>query len=1260
MLSRASKSFILVLFSIITCFVVLSSSSILYVDKSSIIGTGSPCGEKLNPCPSIKDGISQLNNQVPNTIIVSPGVYDGPSNREVTILNFVDLEIRNQGDEQLIEVDCQTVSFGFDVQNSTLRMSSFVFNNCYGIFGAAIFSRHSYLSLTQTSFYQGKAHLGAAIYMTSNPPTPNTQRSYLMCHGCYFSGNHPISGGGAIYMENSNAIISSSTIKCNSASTAVDVQAVSSDILFKNATISSAAFLCTGDSSVVQAGTMTSLCSQNSACDFSQGDTFSWNEKAVLQQCNNDGTCQGNENCLGCPQDCPSCSFSGTRFDLLDCGSGICTIEPTYPISLNQFKLHHLYTSKKQTGTIMGFFKVEQSSQYVLEAIGSNLGVNVFLNHIDVIQSSFLQTSFNQTFQVRVQANVINVLKVVFYTSSTDSHSNLTISLFENGKNILKPFFSQNVCGDGINDPNEKKCDIGGIKKDFPVCGDGTCNEPKESCLIDCYNVIGTMCDAQLPPVPTPVPQKDTVGYLLNNQRLFSLPGLNHLAHGLDLLTGEELPSYVFDNGYCDNNTFVLIQNMYRLRVHSIPPEYNAEISPECSFDLTSRVFESSKAYKEDKTSQSEISVSATVSGKYSYISASFSAAYSQSESVSIAKNMESMKGGKTVSTKSNCITSTVSRNSVRFHKDFVFDISDIISPDVMAKFIEKYGVFYYKSAVLGGSLETIINVKTSKLASGNSGTIEKSAEISFSGSISAPIGQVSADYSKSMDSSVTEESQKEFSDSSTSSHVIVKGGRVGSFGPDYSTPNNFDQCVRFLHLLILFLFVGDWSQSVDLSPVPIDYTLGLIGDIIPETWLTKERNTSKTMKNLWFQGYQYYLGLEPSSGTLTMFFMYSVEQSKLNITLTQSDRIALSNLTITFYSPDNKTSEMFMVSLPSVGCTKDGCMTEFIFKINSTWELAYVTVVNGSNSNLFDGFNNYVDELIVKTDIDGKTRGYLFHPLSTGTKQGQVRYLPVGIPESISNCQATISFIEDQITGGLVTCLQYSSASGYNVTAPIFPGRTPKLFVADILGLQTFDMPYTMTSNAKTLQPIRASYEFGNRYTVYHTYSGPSNNTKLFSKEVCSTISGSHGAFSIPSPDVETMTEQGYTIKKTKHKLDFFVGKVYGFQVRQNPYLLETQDQSTSVNQGIDYHSSISQSLPPIQIYNFSDPVIILWNCPNDPDDPISQLCNTEPSSLGYVNIYVGATHRLLANQDSIMVFNFDKPTSTEPGPSSNDVDPL
>ena len=216
-------------------------------------------------------------------------------------------------------------------------------------------------------------------------------------------------------------------------------------------------------------------------------------------------------------------------------------------------------------------------------------------------------------------------------------------------------------------------------------------------------------------------------------------------------------------------------------------------------------------------------------------VSASFS--YSQENSVKISREMEQRSSGSLVYTELSCATSKIQMAKYTFHPAFLTALSRLNSSADVVDMIEKYGSHFYSNAVLGGRLSQVTSVSSSFASSKTSSELEAHAKLSFGASVSSPIFSVSGGFSGSIDSSITTEQQEEFESSSTRSSVLTYGGPPGSFGPSSSdAPSNF----------------GDWASAVDLLPVPIEYTLKKISDIIPDAW--KSANGT-SLRAMWLEG---------------------------------------------------------------------------------------------------------------------------------------------------------------------------------------------------------------------------------------------------------------------------------------------------------------------------------------------------------------------------------------------------------------------
>jgi hypothetical protein len=88
-----------------------------------------------------------------------------------------------------------------------------------------------------------------------------------------------------------------------------------------------------------------------------------------------------------------------------------------------------------------------------------------------------------------------------------------------------------------------------------------------------------------------PVPD-DTVGTLLTSQMMFRLPGLEHIQHGIDMVTGQEGAIPIFAFHFCDNTN--VIQDTYRGLTYQVPVELSAIPYPTCDYSTDTKFYSSS------------------------------------------------------------------------------------------------------------------------------------------------------------------------------------------------------------------------------------------------------------------------------------------------------------------------------------------------------------------------------------------------------------------------------------------------------------------------------------------------------------------------------------------------------------------------------------------------------------------------------------------------------------------------------------------
>jgi hypothetical protein len=173
-----------------------------------------------------------------------------------------------------------------------------------------------------------------------------------------------------------------------------------------------------------------------------------------------------------------------------------------------------------------------------------------------------------------------------------------------------------------------------------------------------------------------------------------------------------------------------------------------------------------------------------------------------------------------------DCISSNAEMKKYTFHPVFLTDLSQVASLNDVLRLFNKYGTHYYKKASLGGKLKQITSVDDTFEKSSTEQEMSEQSRLQFSAGVSGlDIFSASFSSSYSLQEESSFEQQREFQTSTSRSRIITYGGAPGSFGPSSNeAPSNF----------------GDWAATVDLLPVPVQYELGRIDEIIPDTWRTK------------------------------------------------------------------------------------------------------------------------------------------------------------------------------------------------------------------------------------------------------------------------------------------------------------------------------------------------------------------------------------------------------------------------------------
>lgn len=216
------------------------------------------------------------------------------------------------------------------------------------------------------------------------------------------------------------------------------------------------------------------------------------------------------------------------------------------------------------------------------------------------------------------------------------------------------------------------------------------------------------------------------------------------------------------------------------------------------------------------------IGVSASLGGSFSAgFSVAASLAFSQEQSVAASTSVETKKAGVLSVTETQCLTYTAQLSHLNLHPSFLSDlVSAALSEedDSMLKVVEKYGTHYFIEAEMGGKLLMTTSTAESYYSTQGEQSVSQSVQTSFSAKVSGygANADAAADYSSATSDGST--NQNDFETASSHSTIISRGGAVGSFGPaNGDGPSNW----------------GEWAQTVDLEPVPINYKLGRIFNLI-------------------------------------------------------------------------------------------------------------------------------------------------------------------------------------------------------------------------------------------------------------------------------------------------------------------------------------------------------------------------------------------------------------------------------------------
>ncbi|KAF2070126.1 hypothetical protein CYY_008556 [Polysphondylium violaceum] len=810
-------------------FVVIPSlvfhSNILFVDPNSTCTNG--CGGFVNPYSTIKAAIHI--SQSFNTIILKDGVYSGNLNTGLDVFDGKPLQIKSLNGKSKTIIDCEGYSYFLKVLNSLLlSLTEITITNCKSNKGGALYLQETDSILTSVQFVNNQASNGGAIYFF---------QSKASLKDIYFENNKVLKNGAAIYSYLSDVLVKGDLTVFRNNQNINSKQ--SRDILCRNSSIEiqdevpfdKSIFKCMDscDPSYLHR----SLCQ-----DVAQKSIPSKPLKC------GDGECNGAESCLSCPNDC-SCHYNGLVQEIFNPTCVVTNSSLKSCQSIRNTTLSPPFIENFLGGVdnvvvrLFGYVSVGSSKILPLMLQGTNFGLIFKINGVPKL--SFNQnTRFNETVSVFLTSKYAHFIEIILFSKNVDGpQRSFILAPFADPKDRL--FYSNLNCGDGIlhdeeqNETSRYYCPVDHKYPQYklePRCGDGICNEEPNSCYMDCFQELTKTCPARTVPENHLSPgfyySEDTLGDLISNQFIWRLPGSEHLSFGMDIMTGEEAPSPLFQFDYCQHIANNIIEDPYRGNVYQIPPELSGKAYPQCTYSTSTDSFNSVQEMSNSQESSSKIDFSAEVEASGGFISGGGGIGFSLEKSSKEASKLSTNVNQRIFKTDLLCKTTflEIDLDRISIHPKLLSDFSNIKDSVEMVGLIKKYGTHFYKKTFMGGKLTHFTITDESEVNTENESEWQESASASLSASVSGPSFSVDASVEASVDKSQSDSSQSQKSESSTTSRILVYGGTPAAFSPasDFSSSPGFTE----------------WASSIDVLPVPIDYQLYPIRHILNQNWVNK------------------------------------------------------------------------------------------------------------------------------------------------------------------------------------------------------------------------------------------------------------------------------------------------------------------------------------------------------------------------------------------------------------------------------------
>ncbi|KYQ89927.1 hypothetical protein DLAC_08497 [Tieghemostelium lacteum] len=805
--------------------------SICFVNSTSVfVDVTSSCLSNCSSIPysSIKRAINGHKTGDLLTIFVNNGNYTGVENCNLDIT--IPVKLISMSGLNSTFINCEFME-GWRITGGHFEIDGFTMNRLRGNFGGALFINNTNSVIRNMRFYNNFASVGACIYQENGEIDLSTS---ILDLGI---ANDLMSSGG-LQCVNCTGTISKNVFQQNSyyldawngKNVSMDVILIDSNMKFEGTT--NPVLSCQGKSSLTNSDLKELCVNPLSTVQFIPPVYNS----SIIPSCG-DSVCDPTlESCLNCPQDCVSCSISGSKLERFNSTTALSPIMVA-DIEFENFMFGHI---SPVAGKISTYIKASRKGLYSFRITGSNVDAILYVDYafaVSIAKGTYEDT----TTRVRWNAKSIHRLTIDIISFSNDVRK-FKIEMASpdtKGKyvRIENEFFSKGICGDGVLDIPEE---AGTCQKDVKVflgnVADPTnCLPNNPACSPPDILPSSTCSDLYTPPGHIPNGYWtgfDTIGLLIENQQIWHVPGIEHLQFGVSGVTNEEGTAPIFDFQYCGETVNKTIQDVYRGLVYTLPESVSVVPLPECSFYIDHETWSNSKEMAESFSIEATYNAKATFSGVFSYLLGGIDdIGMSLSGGVAIATELEEKFAGEILQTSATCksFATSLDQNPV-FSQIFLDDLSAALLPSDFDALVLKYGTHFRNESILGGSLSQFTSLSQQSVETLSELEIKFMASAEFSMSVSIPIIDISADLFGGLNFGLEYENRIKtaYEESTSTSFLLIQGGTPGAYGSQTS--------------------FGEWAQSVDLLPIPIDSYLNPISTLFPSTWVLN----GETYQKLW------------------------------------------------------------------------------------------------------------------------------------------------------------------------------------------------------------------------------------------------------------------------------------------------------------------------------------------------------------------------------------------------------------------------